>query len=417
MMSAAPDTLGPQPWLTADDTKKVISALRAKGSHVRFVGGCVRNALIHEPVGDIDIATPDRPEDVIELLEAANIKAVPTGIDHGTITAIVDGKPFEITTLREDVETDGRHADVSFTEEWEADAARRDLTVNAIYADADGHLYDPFGGVDDIKNGVIKFIGSAEERIQEDYLRILRFFRFAAFYGRGDLDPAALKAIEANKEGLKNLSAERVRAELLKLFAAPSPIATLRVMSAVGVLPEILPEAKHFTRLERLVDIESNQLFTTDGFRRLSALVELDADRVPGFATRLRLSNAERDRLHEMQTNDLKIVSYLSIREVRRALYKVGPQTFKDLVLLHWADDPKQTNGVQWRALLAMADGWVRPVLPLTGQDVMKAGVPEGPAIGDVLKEVEDWWIDSDFTEDEFSIVERLKAIVQATIY
>ncbi len=416
-MSTTPDTLGPQPWLTADDTKQVIAALSAKGAHVRFVGGCVRNALIHEPVLDIDIATPDRPEQVVELLEAANIKAVPTGIEHGTITAVVDGKPFEITTLREDVDTDGRYANVSFTEEWEADAARRDLTVNAIYADPDGRLFDPFGGVDHIKNGIIKFIGSATDRIQEDYLRILRFFRFAAYYGKGDLDPTALQAIEANKDGLKNLSAERVRAELLKLFAAPSPISTLRVMSAINVLSDILPEAKHFTRLERLVEIETNQLFVTDGFRRFSTLVELDAPGVQNLATRLRLSNAERDRLGEIQTNDLKIVSYLSIREVRRALYKVGPETFKDLVLLHWADDPKETNGVQWRALLAMADGWTRPVLPLTGQDVMKAGVPEGPAIGEVLKEVEDWWIDSDFTEDEFSIVERLKAIVQATIY
>ena len=416
-MSATPDTLGPQPWLTADDTKQVIAALSAKGAKVRFVGGCVRNALIHEPVLDIDIATPDRPENVVDLLEAANIKAVPTGIDHGTITAVVDGKPFEITTLREDVETDGRHADVSFTEEWEADAARRDLTVNAIYADPDGRLFDPFDGVNHIRNGVIKFIGSAQDRIQEDYLRILRFFRFAAYYGKGELDPSALKAIKANKDGLKNLSAERVRAELLKLLSAPNPISTLRVMSAIGVLSDILPEAIHVARLERLVDIESNQLFVTDGIRRLSTLVELDASGVRELATRLRLSNAERDRLNEMQTNDLKIVSYLSIREVRRALYKVGPETFKDLVLLHWADDPKETNGVQWRALLAMADSWVRPVLPLTGQDVMKAGVPEGPAIGDVLKEVEEWWIDSDFTEDEFSIVERLKAIVQATIY
>ncbi len=416
-MTTSNDSLGPQVWLTAPETKKLIAALTAHNSDVRFVGGCVRNALIHEAVEDIDIATPDHPERVIELLEAADIKAVPTGIEHGTITAVVDGKPFEITTLREDVETDGRHADVSFTEEWEADAARRDLTINAIYADPDGKLYDPHGGARDIQEGHIQFIGSARERIQEDYLRILRFFRFSAFYGKGDADKEALTAIEELRSGLKGLSAERIRTELLKLMAAPDPLPTLRTMAAIGVLSEILPEAATFDRLERLVDIEANQLFLSDAVRRLGTLVDLDGDQTVALAERLRLSNDERDRLVDMQTNDTKIVCYLSIREVRRALYRMGPDTFKDLVLMHWAADPKETNAVQWRAMLAMADSWVRPTLPLTGRDVMKAGVPEGPAIGEVIKEVEEWWIDSDFTEDEFSIVERLKAIVQATIY
>ncbi len=411
------ETLGPQDWLNAPETGKLIAALTAKGAQVRFVGGCVRNALIHHPVEDIDVATPDRPETVVELLEAAQIKAVPTGIEHGTITAVVDGKPFEVTTLREDVTTYGRHADVSFTEEWQADAARRDLTMNAIYADPDGTIFDPFNGADDVRNGRVQFIGSAAERIKEDYLRILRFFRFSAHFGHGDPAPAALQAIEAAKSHLQELSSERVRTELLKLLAAQNPVPTLKIMAAIGVLSEVLPEAAGFERLARLVDIEANQLFLSDPLRRLGALVSLDKNGTTQLAARLRLSNAERDRLVEMQTNDTKIVCYLSIREVRRALYRIGPGTFKDLVLLHWATDKKETNAVQWRALLAMADSWVRPELPLTGADVMKAGVPEGPAIGEVMKEVEEWWIDSDFTEDEFSIVERLKAIVQATIY
>ncbi len=416
-MPEPPHNLGPQEWLNAPDTRKLIAALTAQGSLVRFVGGCVRNAIIHQPVEDIDIATPDKPDTVVQLLESAGLKAVPTGIEHGTITAVVEGKPFEITTLREDVATDGRHAAVAFTEEWHADAARRDLTINAIYADPDGTVYDPFGGVADIKSGRIRFIGAPSDRIQEDYLRILRFFRFQAYYGSGDPDQDALRAIAELKSGLNGLSGERIRTEFLKLLGARDPLLVLRTMTAAGVLQVLLPEATCFDRLAQLVDIEANQLFLSDGLRRLGALVDLEAPQAEALANRLRLSNAERDRLLEMQTNDTKIVCYLSIREVRRALYRIGPGTFRDLVLFHWAADPKQTNAVQWRALLALADSWVRPELPLTGRDVMNAGVPEGPAIGEVIKEVEEWWIDSDFTEDKFSIVERLKAIVQATIY
>lgn len=410
-------SISPQPWLSAPDTQKLIAALTAKGADVRFVGGCVRNAIIHEPVTDIDVATPDEPDIVIKLLEGAGLKAVPTGIEHGTITAVVDGKGFEVTTLRKDISTDGRHADVSFTEEWKEDAARRDLTINAIYAKPNGHLYDPFGGVADIQQGKVRFIGNARDRIQEDYLRILRYFRFLSYYGKGDADQGALKAIEQHTDGLQKLSAERVRSEFLKLLSASDPVPALKIMSAIGVLSAILPEAAGFDRLERLVDIESNQLFVSDALRRLGALLQLDAAGTRALGERFRLSNLETSRLLELQTNETKIVCYLSIREVRRALYRLGPETFKDLVLMHWAADPKQTNGIQWRALLAMADSWVRPTLPLSGRDVMNAGVPEGPAIGEVIKEVEEWWIDSDFIDDEFSIVERLKAIVQATIY
>jgi poly(A) polymerase len=408
--------LGPQPWLTSSATQKVLDALQAKGATVRFVGGCVRNALLAEPVNDIDIATPDEPENVIALLEDAGVKAIPTGIEHGTITAVWENETFEITTLRKDVETDGRRASVAFTTEWEEDAKRRDFTINAIYADAGGALFDPVGGLDDLAVRQVRFIGEPEERIKEDYLRILRFFRIHAWYGEGDLYEEGLSAVSGLKAGLSQLSAERVQVEILKLLGAASPLPVLRKMAAVGVLPIILPEAKQFDRFERLADIEGNQLFVSDPLRRLGALVDLDEEESLALAGRIRLSNVDKKRLVEMQTVDAKIVSYLSIRELRKLLYRLGNTTFSDLMMLRWAEDQKASNGVQWRAMLAMADSWVRPEFPLEGREVMAAGVPEGPEVGRVMQEVEEWWIDSDFTDDRFSIIERLKAVVQATI-
>ncbi|MGK2740423.1 CCA tRNA nucleotidyltransferase [Tepidicaulis sp. LMO-SS28] len=402
-------------WIKDARTQKVMQALGP--GKARFVGGCVRNALLGEEVGDVDIATSLPPEEAMALLEKAGLHVIPTGIDHGTVTAVEDGKPFEITTLRVDVATDGRRAEVAFTEDWVEDAKRRDFTMNALYADLDGTVHDPLGGREDLQARRVRFIGDATARIREDYLRILRFFRFHAQYGKGDPDADGLRACAAEKEGLKQLSGERVRMELLKILGADGAPAAIRQMAASGILSEVLPEATHTDRFEQVVRIETDQLFTSDPIMRLGALVDLDEDGVRVMAARLRLSNKERDRLIRMKTDQTKIVSYLSIREVRRALYWMGIELFKDRVMLGWAADKKLANSVQWRALLAMADSWERPKLPLTGQMVHAAGVPDGPEVGRVMREVEEWWVDSDFIEDEFSIIERLKAVVQATVY
>jgi poly(A) polymerase len=397
-------------WMTAPETRAVLAAL----GEARFVGGAVRNALMGQPVDDVDIATPLAPDEVIRRLKAAGLGAVPTGIEHGTITAISSGKPFEVTTLRRDVSTDGRRATVAFTADWKQDAARRDFTLNALYATAGGELFDYFGGLDDLKAGRIRFIGDAVARIREDYLRTLRLFRFHAWYGKGEIDAGALRASAAEKAGLAKLSGERVQKEMLRLLAAGDPIAVLRAMAASGILSEILPGPLNIARLERLVAIDGNNFFAADPLLRLAALLESGADVV---ATRWRLSNADRDRLTDLVAAKEKIVSYLSIREVRKSLYRLGPQRFRDRALLRWAEDSKASNGIQWRALLALADAWQRPVFPLTGREVMNAGVPEGPLVGRILAEVEDWWIDSDFLDDEFSLAERLKAVVQAMAY
>jgi poly(A) polymerase len=400
-------------WMTAPETRAMMAALGE--GNARFVGGPVRNALLDKPVSDIDIATSLKPDEVVKRLEAAGLKAVPTGIAHGTITAVAKGKPFEITTLRRDVETDGRHAVVAFSDDWKEDAQRRDFTMNALYASADGEVFDSVGGVEDLNARRVRFVGDPVTRIREDYLRILRLFRFHAWYGEGEIDSAALHAAAAEKAGLAGLSGERVQKEVLRLLGAEDPMQSLRAMAATGILGDVLPGALGLPRLERIIAIDTDNFFEADAVLRLAAL--LPADGAGAIADRLKLSNAQRERLADLARVQEKIVSYLSIKEVRKLLYVLGAQRFKDRVFLKWAEDLKVSNAMQWRALLALADSWQRPKFPLTGENVMAAGVTQGPLIGRILGEVEEWWIDSDFIEDEFSLAERLKAVVQATAY
>jgi poly(A) polymerase len=401
-------------WMGAKKTRAVLDAL---GADARFVGGAVRNALLKREVSDIDIATPLAPDEVTKRLTAAGLGAVPTGIEHGTITAISDGTPFEVTTLRRDVSTDGRRAVVAFTTDWKEDAARRDFTMNALYATADGEVIDLVGGVDDLRAGRVRFVGDATTRIREDYLRILRLFRFHAWYGKGEIDPEALRAAAAEKAGIAQLSGERVQKELLRLLGADEPAPVLRTMAAAGILSEVLPGALSIPRLERLARIDADAFFKPDPLLRLAALLPNDPKIAQALAAKLKLSNAQSARLEDIAGAREKIVSYLSVKEVRKLLYRIGIAPFKDRVFLKWAEDPKESNAVQWRMLLAVADAWERPVFPLTGREVMLAGVAEGPLVGRILAEVEEWWIDADFIEDEFSLAERLKAVVQATAY
>ncbi len=404
-------------WMRAPETLAVLAALMQGGGEARFVGGAVRNALLKRDVADIDIATTLVPEEVVKRLEAAGLGAVPTGIEHGTVTAISGGKPFEVTTLRRDVSTDGRRAVVAFTTDWAEDAQRRDFTLNALYADTEGNILDSVGGVADLEAGRIRFVGDAAQRIREDYLRILRLFRFHAWYGKGELDAEALKAAAAEKAGLAQLSGERVQKELLKLLAAEDPMPVLRAMAATGILGDLLPGALQLQRLERLVANDTNAFFVPDPVLRLAALLPDDAQAAARIAGKLKLSNAGSERLEDLAGAREKIVSYLSIREVRKFLYRLGAGRFHARVMLRWAEDTKPSSAIQWRALLALADSWTRPQFPLTGRDVMSAGVAQGPLIGRILAEVEEWWVDSDFIEDEFSLAERLKAVVQAMAY
>ncbi len=404
-----------QTWLNAPETRAVMDALTRDGGAARFVGGCVRNALLGVPVEDIDIATPLLPDEVSRRLVAAGMQAVPTGIEHGTITAVTNKTPFEITTLRRDVSTDGRRATVAFSTDWAEDAQRRDFTMNALYADAKGQVFDLVGGIADLQARRVRFIGDASRRIAEDYLRILRLFRFHAWYGKGEIDADGLTACATARGQIKTLSGERIQKEMLKLMGAEHPIPVLRAMAASGVLGEVLHGELKFARFQRVCEIDADNFFEADGLLRLGALLA-DAPQAGEIATRWRLSNDDRDRLSDMLGQPTKIVSYLSVPEVQRTLYRCGVPLFKDWVRLRWAEDPKTSNVPQWLALLALADSWTKPVFPLKGPDAMAAGVPQGPLVGKVLSEVEAWWIDNGFTDDKFSLAERLKAVVQATI-
>jgi poly(A) polymerase len=351
-------------------------------------------------------------------LTKAGLKAVPTGVDHGTVTAVCKGRPYEITTLRRDVETDGRRAVVAFTTDWAEDAQRRDFRLNALYADPNGKLYDPTaGGLADAQAGRIVFVGDAETRIREDALRILRFFRFAAWYGRGEPDAAGLAACASLRGLIGNLSAERVSAELLKLLAAEDPRPAVRLMAQAGVLAEVLPEAQGLTRFEQLVTIETEMLFTEDPLLRLAALLPDDPAKAIALAERLRLSNAERDRLAAALDPAPRLKSWMSPRETRRLVYRLGADTFCDRATLAWAGSDRAAATVQWRALLPTARGWTAPKFPLTGDEVMAAGVPKGPLVGEVLREVEAWWVENDFPDDKLALIEQLKAVAQGMAY
>jgi poly(A) polymerase len=414
------ESLGALGWMTAPATRAVIDALEAAGGAgcARFVGGCVRNAVLRKPISDIDIATTLTPDAVTEALAAAGLKAIPTGIEHGTVTAVAKGKPFEITTLRRDVETDGRRAVVAFTTDWAEDAQRRDFRLNALYADPSGRLYDPTaGGLADAHAGRIVFVGDAETRIREDALRILRFFRFQAWYGRGEPDATGLAACAALKGLIGQLSAERVSAELLKLLGAEDPRPAVRLMAQTGVLAEVLPEAVGLARFESLVGIETEMLFTEDALLRLAALLRDDPAAAGGLADRLRLSNAQKDRLVAALNPEPRLVSWMSPREARRLVYRLGTDPFCDRITLAWAASNRPAATPQWRALLPTAQSWTAPRFPLDGDEVMAAGVPKGPLVGEVMREVEAWWVENDFPADKLALIERLKAVAQGMAY
>ena len=398
--------------MTAPVTRAVVKALTADGADVRFVGGCVRDALLGRESADIDIGTPDPPERVMGLLEGAGIetRTVPRGIAHGTVTAIAGGNRYEITTLRRDERTDGRHAEVAFTDDWEQDAARRDFTINAMSVTPDGVLHDYFGGQEDLEAGRVRFVGDPATRIAEDHLRLLRLFRFYAWYGKGVPDAAALDACKAAAHTIPTLSGERVQAEMLKLLAAPDPLAPLAAMRDAGVLAQLLPEASEAKRLARLLAIEGS-VGDGDPLRRLGALIA-DAEAAHDVAARWRLAGADAARLTALTTLEFALVPDLDGHAQRRLIYRPGPERFRDLVLLAWATETKDENEAAWRTMLETAETWQAPPFPVTGADVMARGIPEGPEVGDLLRTVEDWWIENDFAPDREALLDRLDALV-----
>lgn len=418
-MSPAPSPVpdGPPDWMADPAVRAVIEALAAGDVEARFVGGCVRDTLLGRPVQDIDIATPAPPERVTRLAEDAGLKVVPTGIAHGTVTVIAEGRPFEVTTLRVDVATDGRRATVAFTDDWAADAARRDFTINTIFWSPDGAVYDPFDGRADLAAGRIRFVGDPESRIREDVLRLLRFFRFHAWYGRSAPDADGLAACTRLADLLPTLSGERVAQELLRLLAAETAHDVAALMAEAGIWRHVLPELGHLDRLRALVTVEGASE-GADPVRRLGAVLDTDRAGALAVAERLRLSNAQRDRLAAMTEPANRIADPPSLIACRRAAYRLGSETVRDLLLIGWADAvaarPEQDrfDCEAWRADLDLVRDWPVPRLPVGGRDVVGLGVEPGPAVGKLLRRLEAWWIDGDFAADKRACLERLKAMV-----
>jgi poly(A) polymerase len=401
MIAAA--KIAPPAWMAEAPTERLFAALGAAGITARFVGGCVRNAVLDRPIDDLDLAVDKPPETVMRALEAAKIKVVPTGLKHGTVTAIADSRVFELTTLRRDVETDGRRAVVAFTDDWLEDAGRRDFTFNALYADRDGTLYDPFNGRADLAAGRVRFIGDADTRIAEDRLRVLRFFRFHAWYGRPPLDGAGYQACARNAATLVGLSGERVRKELLRTLAAPGAADAVDAMREAGVLDHWLPEYAGSTRLRALMAREDE----ADGLRRLAAILPADAGAV-AIGKRLKLSTQETLRLEVMLAREPAIDIAGGPRAWRAGIYRLGNGLYADRLLLA-IDRPGD-----WRAALALARGWTPPELPVSGGDALKLGLKPGPKVGTLIDAVERWWIAGDFTADRVACLAELERLVAA---
>ena len=389
-------------WLIAPETRTVLAAMKAGGLLPRFVGGCVRDALLGRTVRDVDIAVDGPPQDTLAALEAAGIRAVPTGLSHGTVTAVLGKRSYEITSLRQDKSTDGRHAVVAFTKDWRLDAARRDFTMNALYSEADGTVVDVLGtGWADLTARRVRFIGSANARIQEDYLRILRLFRFHAWYGTGDMEPDALVACAGLAGGLSTLSRERIGSELLKLLAAPHPEGAVEMMAQTGVLSKALPCVEDMPNIRALVAAEGRIGISPDAIRRLALLIGTADGKATGRT--LRLSNDQIKALHTRRALDHPITDAAS---ARRAGYERGEAAARDLLLIQSANTGEALNT---KLVSIIIDG-AAAKFPVAARDLMMLGMEPGPEIGGALDRIEQDWIDSDFTLDRATLLSGVQA-------
>ena len=398
-------------WLREGPLSRLLSVLERDGEEARVVGGAVRNALLGEPVHECDVATTAVPDEVGRRVSKAGFKAVPTGIAHGTVTVVIDGQPFEVTTLRKDVETYGRHAKVEFGRDWAGDAQRRDFTINALSVAPDGTVYDYTGGLADLAARRVQFIGDARTRIEEDYLRILRFFRFHAAYGHGNPDQSGLHACIAARAGLDQLSRERVRMEMMKLLLAVRATPTLAVMSEVGLLLRVLGGVPYLAAFEMMSKVEHESGVAPDAARRLGALgvaTPEDADRL---WQRLRLTNVEHARLGAMGAEWWRLSPRQGDQAARAQLYRLKPEHYVDCALLAWARSQAPAHDEAWRALVSLPRRWTAPIFPLKAADFMQRGIDKGPALGAAMRAAEAAWIGAGFPAG----ADALDAIVTAS--
>jgi poly(A) polymerase len=388
-------------WLSGGALPRLLDVLDRDGEEARVVGGAVRNALLRMPIHEVDVATTALPDEVARRVTAAGFKAVPTGIEHGTVTVVVDKHPFEVTTLRRDVETDGRHAKVAFGRDWKTDAERRDFTINALSASRDGAVHDYVGGLADLAVRHVRFIGDPKLRIEEDYLRILRFFRFHAAYSEGGHpDAQGLTACIAGRDGLDQLSRERVRMEVMKLVVAPHAVPTLIAMADCGLLLRVLGGVSYLASFENMAKVEAAVGVAPDAVRRLGALGVLVAEDAERLTQKLRLHNVEQERLVSMAEGWRRISPERGELAARALIYRLGPQAFTDHALLGWARSAASADDGNWHAMATTPQRWTAPVFPLKAADLIKRGIEKGPALGAALRAAEAAWIAAGFPDD-----------------
>ncbi len=398
-------------WRAAPSSVRLLDVLESRGGRARFVGGCVRDTLagLEREAWDVDLCTSEPPDRVLQLLEAASIRAIPTGLKHGTVTAVLDGQPFEITTLRRDTATDGRHAVVAFTDDFREDAARRDFTINAMSVDRDGRLFDYFDGAADLTNGIIRFVGEPTRRIEEDYLRVLRFFRFYARFGRRAPDGSTAHALRDTSAGLDRLSGERVWQETRKLLEAPDPLAALHLMTDLGTLAWLMDAAPQLDLFEALVRIDR----APEPMTRLAALARESGANAERLAERLRLSNAEAALLARLVAVSPIDPLRIDAAELRRSLFVHGAEATLAAGLFGATDTGTSPEAASaWRRRV---EATPVPLLPVAGRDVVAHGVAPGPAVGKVLATVETWWVEDGCSADRETTLKRLQDVADGS--
>ena len=394
--------------------KKILSLLNKKEDSTRFVGGCVRDSIIGIETNDVDIATKLEPYEVINILNSASIKVIPTGIDHGTVSVFSKNFNFEITTLRSDISSDGRHAEVIFSDSWEKDSSRRDFTINSIYLKQNGDIYDPYNGIQHLKERKVVFIGDPNERINEDYLRILRFFRFNAFYGNDNLRLSnnSIRACAKNKSKIKKLSSERIHNEFFKILNSTNPYFVINIMKKIGIL-DILFEKKVETKFfKKLLSIEKKNSMTTDQTLRF---ISLAFNTKKNYLFDLRMFNfskKDKKKLLLLTNQEFKIDNKIKNNDIKRILYSIDKKLFIDLAVLSWVLSANKTQNKDWKSIISQISKLNSPIFPLKAADLLSFGLKEGPIIGEIFSQIEKEWIDSNFALNKEELLQKSKAII-----
>ena len=394
--------------------KKILSLLNKKDDTTRFVGGCVRDSLIGVETNDIDIATKLEPNEVINILTSASIKVIPTGIDHGTVSVFSKNFNFEITTLRSDIETDGRHAEVTFSNSWEKDASRRDFTINSIYLKQNGDIYDPYNGIQHLKERKILFIGDPDERINEDYLRILRFFRFNAFYGNDNLKLSnnSVKACAKNKNKIKKLSSERIHNEFFKILNSTNPYFIINIMKKIGILEILFEKKVEIKFFKKLLSIEKKNSMTTDQTLRFVSLAPNANKNHLSELKMFNFSKKDKKKLLLLTNREFKIDNKMKNNDIKRILYSIDKKLFIDLAVLSWVLSANKTLNKDWKSIISQISKLNSPIFPVKADDLLSFGLKEGPIIGEIFSEIEKEWIESNFEINREELLQKSKAII-----